>query len=239
MVGEKPVESVEIVGRTFADDARIAAGSRPIALPSAAGIEVKPDPEVESKHNGFLPYMKPGKFTVRDVEDETEGPCLEIALEKGAGVSDFTTEYTTLRFKEPIPVEGSPAVLGARIRGDSNWGQVRFEIEDAKGEVFKNLSTGKSWGCDMQDWPGYLAVSFDGWGDVYQYTDRNDFDLAISPGPRMEQWRSSGGDKRIDFPIKVRAITIGVNGSKPTILGFDRTPSVLRLKRLWSTRKKF
>ena len=28
-------------------------------------------------------------------------------------------------------------------------------------------STGRDWGCDVFDWPGYLAVSFDGWGDVY------------------------------------------------------------------------
>jgi len=239
VISSKPCKSVKIVGRRFADDAKFAALGQKVADFSTANVTVSPDPEVESMHHNFLPYLKPGVFAVKDVEDPEEGACLELTLDTTAKrpfpVTEFVTEYTTLRFKSPVAVPGRAALFGLRVKGDSNWGQVRFEIEDAEGEVFKGLSTGKSWGCDIYDWPGYTALSFDGWNDVYQTTDANDFDLVISPGPRDEQWCSmTGGNKKIDWPVKLRAVTVGVNRFKPTILGFEKSESPsIRLKRVW------
>jgi len=50
---------------------------------------------------------------------------------------------------------------------------------------------------------------------------------------------STGGNKKIDWPVKLRAVTVCVNRYKPTILGFveAKNPSV-RLKRLWSAPAK-
>lgn len=138
-----------------------------------------------------------------------------------------------------MTIPGETALLGLRVKGNSNWGQVRFEIEDADGEVFKGLSTGRTWGCDVYDWPGYTAISFDGWGDVYQYADSNDYGLIISPGPRDEQWVSStGGDKKIRFPVKLRAVTVCMNRNKPTILGFEPAAPSIRIKSAWALPKK-
>ena len=244
VISSKPCKSVAIAARRFPADAALAAKGKSVAEFSAANVTVAPDPEVESKHHDFLPYLKPGVFTAKDVVDPEEGACLELTLDTAAKtaqpVTEFVTEYTTVRLRKPVEIPGVTALLGLRVKGDSNWGQVRFEIEDAKGEIFKGLSTGRSWGCDVYDWPGYTALSFDGWGDVYQYTDRNDFNLIISPGPRDEQWVSStGGDKKIDFPVKLRAVTVCVNRYKPTILGFEKTemPKIL-LKRAWSVPAK-
>ena len=51
--------------------------------------------------------------------------------------TEFVTEYTTVRLNKPVEIPGVAGLLGLRVKGDSGWGQVRFEIEDAKGEVFK------------------------------------------------------------------------------------------------------
>ena len=239
VISKRPCKSVTITARRFAEDAAIAAKGRTAADFSAANVTVAPDPQVESTHHCFLPYLKPGVFTAKDVVDPEEGACLELTLDTGAKtqfpVTEFVTEYTTVRFRKPVEIPGAAALLGLRVKGNSNGAQVRFEIEDAEGEVFKGLSTGKSWGCDIYDWPGYTALSFDGWGDVYQYTDANDLDLVTSPGPADEQWCSlTGGNKRIDWPVKLRAVTIGVNRYVPTLLGFTETqnPKIL-LKRAW------
>ena len=243
LLSKKPCASVRIAARRFADDAKLAAQGTEVVGFSAADVTVSPDPEMESRHHDFLPYLKPGVFTAKDVEDPEEGACLELTLDTDAPtkapVTEFVTEYTTVRLAKPVAVPGVAALLGVRVKGDSGWGQVRFEIEDAEGEVFKGLSTGPSWGCDVYDWPGYTALSFDGWGDVYQQTDRNDFGLAISPGDRGEQWCSAtGGNKRIDWPVKLRAVTVCVNRFKPTLLGFEPVKPSVRLKRVWSVPAK-
>lgn len=244
VISKKPCASVRIVGRRFPEDAKLAACGNVAANLALANVTVSPDPEMESHHRRCLPYLKPGVFTAKDVIDPEEGACLELTLDTDAKtcvpITEFVTEYTTVRLNKPLEIPGIAGLFGLRVKGDSGWGQVRFEIEDAKGEVFKGLSTGPSWGCDVYDWPGYTALSFDGWSDVYQYTDRNDYGMAISPGMRDEQWVSAtGGNKKIDWPVKLRAVTICVNRYKPTILGFVETknPSV-RLKRLWSAPAK-
>ena len=239
-VSDKPLATVSVTMRRFLEDTRFASQGKVVTEFSAANIDVKPDLRFETKHHNFLPILKPGVFTVKDVVDETEGACIEVTLDTSKNadkVTEFITEYTTLRLKTPVEIEGEPDLLGLRVKGNSNWGQLRFEIEDADGEVFSGFSTGKSWGCDVFDWPGYLAVNFDGWSDVYQYTDENTANLAVSPGPRDEQWLSGGGNKKIDFPVKLRAIHVTMNRYKANILGFEPTVPSIRLKKVWALDK--
>ncbi|MEG2076383.1 MAG: hypothetical protein RRY34_07755, partial [Victivallaceae bacterium] len=151
-------------------------------------------------------------------------------LDKNKDISKYITEYTTLRFKNPVAVPGNPEAVGVWVKGNSNWGQIRFEIEDANGEVFKNLSTGRDWGCDIMDWPGNLSVNFDGWNYVAQPLFRTALFNDHSPGPLSEQWVSEGGDKKIDLPIKVRAITVGMNRTKLDLLDFKPAAPSIRLK---------
>lgn len=242
---DAPLAGVRIVSRSFRQDEALAARARVAsALESADLFEPPaPDPRLESAHHEWFPYLKPSDYAVSTVEDEEKGACVEVRLDPAneKGYTEYVTEYTTLRFKEPVPVEGEPELLGVWVKGNSNGGQIRFEIEDADGEVFRNLSTGRSWACDVMDWPGNLAVSFDGWSYVYQTLGRpTDLVPTHSPGPAKEQWASDGGDKRIRFPIKVRAISIGSYRHLFTPLGFDRSGPIeapLRLKDLGGVRR--
>ncbi len=233
LVTDKPLESVTIAARDFAEDKALAARAKvAAALDNTADVTVLPDPGMESKHTAYLPILKPGDFTVATVTDEEKGACLEVTLDtsKDPYKSRYITEYTTIRLKEPKVLEGKPEVIGVWVKGNSNWGQIRFEIEDANGEVFKNLTTGRDWCCDIMDWPGNLAVSFDGWNFVYTTIVPTNLVRTHSPGGYSEQWVSEGGNKKIEFPVKVRAITVGMNRQKLNLLDFEPSAPAIRLK---------
>ena len=239
VVTAKPLKRVRIAGRSFAEDEAIAKAAKVAwAIDDASAVTLEPDPAIESPSlTSDFPVMRRSDFSVRQVTDEEKGPCVELSLDlsKSKDTCRYVTEYTTLRFQEPKLIPGDPAVIGVWVKGDSNWGQIRFEIEDAKGEVFKNLTTGPSWGCDVMDWPGNLAVCFDGWGYVYTSLTRNSLVTPISPGPINGQWVSEGGDKKIDFPVKVRAITVGMNRHKLGLFGFVPSAPSIRLRDVGGT----
>ena len=224
----KPLASVKIAGRSFpVEEARAAKSKVASALDNADLVTVSPDPQFTSNHTAFLPILKPADFTVATVNDPEKGNSIAVTLTADDKYkSKYITEYTTVTLKEPVLVPGNPKAVGIWVKGNSNWGQIRFVIEDAQGEIFKNLTTGRSWGCDIMDWPGNLAVDFDGWSFVGTALFPGKIFPTHSPGPVSDQWVSCGGDKKIDLPIKIRAITIGMNRWKLDLLDFkeaDRT----------------
>ena len=232
-VSKKPLKGVRIAGRAFAADAKVAAGAKVAAkLDKAADCVLEPDPLLKSSTANFLPIYEPGDFTLSEVKDEEKGDCLEIALNKkdGEKVSNYITEYTTLRLKEPKALAGEPELIGVWVKGNSNWGQVHFEIEDAEGEVFRGQSTGKSWCCDIYDWPGNTLVNFDGWNYVYTCLRETDLIPTRVTVSVAEQWVADGrGNKKIDFPVKVRAISIGMNRHKFNLNEFEESAPAIRL----------
>ncbi len=233
LVTDAPLAGIRVAGRSFPEDEALA--SRAVVAAPLDGIgdlSLAPDRTMASRQHGFLPILKASDFTLAAVEDDEKGKCIEVALDlsKNAETSKYVTEYTTVRLAKPVPLEGEPALIGVWVKGNSNWGQIRFEIEDARGEVFKNLSTGSAWGCDVMDWPGNLAVNFDGWSYVYQTLKPNALIPTHSPGPYSEQWVSEGGDKKIDFPVKLRAITIGMNRQKLDLTDFAPSVPAIRLR---------
>lgn len=236
---DKPLTDVKIVGREFRQDMSLASRAKVASSLDRSDLfePLSPDPQMESVHHEFFPYLKPSKYAMTTATDEEKGSCIELRLDPAneQKYTEYVTEYTTLRFKEPVAIEGEPELLGVWVKGNSNGGQIRFEIEDADGEVFKNLSTGRDWACDVMDWPGNLAVGFDGWSFVYQTLRPTDLIPTHSPGPYKEQWVSCGGDKKIRFPIKVCAITVGSLRHLFTPLGFDLSKQIeapLRFKNL-------
>ena len=234
LLTDKEIQAVNLKNRAFPkDDARGKVSKLVSAMDSMDLVEVKADPRAETTHTRFLPIMKPGNFTVKQVNDEQMGECLEVALDLSSDPykSKYITEYTTIRLKDPVIVPGDPVGLGVWVKGNSSWGTIRFEIEDAKGEIFKNLSP-FGWGCDVMDWQGNLSLNFDGWNMVSHHLVPSKIFLEKSPGAVSEQWASEGGDKKIDFPIKVRAVTVGINRHKLNLKDFEVSDPVIRIKNI-------
>ena len=80
------------------------------------------------------PLRRPGKFDIRQVEDTEKGACLELELKREGEVPHVVGEYTALRLKKPLPIRGKPHTFGVWVKGDSSWGRIFWEIEDARGK---------------------------------------------------------------------------------------------------------
>ena len=224
-----------IAGRTFATGAALAAKAREVyRFADVTSISNAPDPRVKSPTYTCLPIMRPSSnFTVKAVNDAERGACLEVTLDTSKeAVNRYMTEYTTLRLNEPVEIAGPAERIGVWVKGNSNWGQIRFEIEDADGDVYVNYAHPRLW--DLLDWQGLLSVNFDGWAYVscrfeggLAYT--REAGLSNSPWNRekLRPGKKIGGG--IDFPIKLRAVTVGMNREKLGLTGFTKTEPSIRL----------
>jgi hypothetical protein len=238
VVADRAVRTVTIAGRSFpADQARAERAVVVAELVSVGDVAVDPDDSIDTPKVAplQLPIREAGAFHVRQVEDDAMGPSIEVVLDTSAkpDLSKYITPYTTIRLKQPAPVEGEPAALGVWVKGNSNWGRIMFEFQDAEGEVWRSLGTG-GWGCDILDWPGQISVNFDGWNFISLPLRETTLYNDHSPGPVLEQWVSSGGNKRIDFPITVTALIVEMNHTTVDLVDFKPVNPAIRLRNISS-----
>jgi hypothetical protein len=234
LLASSSIQAITLSNRSFPkDEARAKLATVAAPFDSAATVKLDNDHSLDTPKVFPLqtPIRQAGDFALRQVKDEQKGDAIELELktDKNKDLSKYITEYATLRLSTPAPVEGTPAALGVWVKGNSNWGRPMFEIEDAKGEVWRSIGTG-GWGCDVLDWPGNLAVDFDGWNFVSLPLRDSTLFNDHSPGPVSEQWVSSGGDKKIDFPIKIRALTVEMNRQPLNLIDFAKAAPTIRLK---------
>lgn len=129
----------------------------PLAELARVELSSAKEPRLERTAGWNLPHRTQGEFTLRTVEDAERGRCLELELKPTQPVSwDLMHEYAFLKLREPVLAAGPNTSVGVWVRGNSGWGDVMWEVANAKGE--KWLTTGVYW-----DWPGKLAINFDGW----------------------------------------------------------------------------
>lgn len=235
VIAEKEIKGITLGQRSFPKDearAKQATVVAPLNQADAAALDSEDNRLDTPKRPPLqIPIRQLGEFELRQAKDEQKGDCAELELktEKNKDLSKYITEYTTMRLKQPAPVGGDPAALGVWVRGNSNWGRVMFEIEDAQGEVWRSIGTG-GWGCDVLDWPGNISINFDGWNFVALPLRDTKLFNDHSPGPVSEQWVSDGGNKKIDLPIKVTALIIEMNRKALDLIGFTEAKPTIRLR---------
>jgi len=205
VVAEKEINNIALGARTFPKDEARAKRATVIAALDQVAIDADKSLDTPLVAPLQLPIRQRGEFELRQATDG-----VELVLKTDKPISKYITEYTTLRLKQPVAVAGTPSAIGVWVKGNSGWGRVMFEIEDAEGEIWRSVGTG-GWGCDILDWPGNIAVNFDGWNFIALPLRDSKLFNDHSPGPVLEQWVSNGGNKTIDFPIKVRALIVEMN----------------------------
>lgn len=211
------------------------------AKPDGAVSELAPlasldDWEVVEKRSAELETYNPltprrkGDFAFEPVEEfEGEGPALRVTprpLRTGKATMPMVVE---LKHRKGIQLPGKPTEIGLRINGNSAWGRIIFELEDASGQRWISIgakTTGASrW---MADWlpqdvladykPGEVAdwntddqfglsrINFDGWRYV-------GFPLPGQyPGegyhwPANSQWKSTG-DGIVHYPLRLTKLIV-------------------------------
>ena len=117
----------------------------------------------------------------------------------------------------------APALLAGRILLSilfitSGWGKIVFEIEDARGTVWRTEGT-------WHDWPGDLAIHFDGWRFLRYPIDGASTEPNLSPSDR---WSGGPGDPV--FPVRLRGFYVVVNRQALDPTEMRAVPAVLRFK---------
>lgn len=127
-----------------------------------SGWTVSPGSRPDFENFQFDFVRKQGNFVLSSAHDPEKGEVTRLTLTPDPGLPWPVIRYTTLKPASPLPIGENPAGIGVWVRGNSSWGRVFFEIEDARGT--KLLSAGKPEdGWSLNDWKGEHLVNFDGW----------------------------------------------------------------------------
>ncbi|MDD5707199.1 MAG: hypothetical protein PHR35_14845 [Kiritimatiellae bacterium] len=185
----------------------------PMDAPAGWRMAEEKDARLERSEK-YMPFQTLGRAELKRVDDPAKGACVELTLIPSNGLPDIVSEYVFLKLKEPVAIPGEPTALGVWVKGNSSWGRVMWEFEDAKGETW--LSCGRDdWGCDILDWPGNISINFDGWNFL-----KLNLPVPIPAGREpatwlRPQWFNSDGDLRVDFPIKLTGLVVAMNAETP------------------------
>ena len=170
--------------------------------------------------------LRPGTFEVREVNDPEKGACLEFELIRKGSVPDIAPEYARFDFKKPIVLSGTPDEIGLWIKGDGGWGQIVFEIQDARGVRFRNEGT-------YIDYAAKSYINFKGWYFMtYPITGK---------GLRPRRSPSIGGEWSPEdsfchlpmvYPLKLLGLHITLRRKTPAPADTVDAPCVIRIREL-------
>ena len=160
------------------------------------------DEFLEKTHFDFP--RRPGKFDLRIVDDAEKGRALEVKLLPQPDVPWPCPRYLVLEAVDAKPVAGEPTAVGMWVKGNSSWGRVMWEIEDAKGERFFSIGA-PCGGWLVGDWKSRSYINFDGWN--YLGVRLLTWYASGFYGPERRNWKYDG-DGRVDYPIKFRRLVV-------------------------------
>ncbi len=170
------------------------------------------------------PLRRPGKFAIRQVNDAEKGACLELELKRAGEVPHVVGEYTALRLTKPLPMGGKPHAVGVWVKGDSSWGRIFWEIEDAKGERWRSSKD-----LDGGDWGNQAAIDFDGWCFVTFPLTRESPARHIEPGAGIGQWQGNA-DGILDYPLKLVGLYVQTHRQSLDLTQMRPVKGNIRLK---------
>jgi hypothetical protein len=181
---------------------------------------------------GGVSFRRPGIYELRGVTDDVKGACLEMELTGTNACPALMQEYAFLKLRQPIALSGRPATIGLWVKGNSSWGKLFWEIEDAEGERWLSAGSG-GYGCDVYDWPELAGLNFDGWHFLqFPITSLSPVKVA-SPGQDGLQWQHDGtGNRMIDYPVKATGVAVSMPRQALNLLDMEPVRTVIRLKSL-------
>lgn len=168
-----------------------------------------------------LSAMRPGKFALTQVQDAEKGNCLEVKLVPEGACAELMREYGFIRMKQPAEISGTPDTVGVWVKGNSGWGKIFLELEDAEGEIWLSAGTG-GYGCMVYDWPDMMGINFDGWHFLqFPLTAKSPVKI-FSPGEHHFQWQNDrSGDGKVTYPVKVRGIGFALSRKTLNLLKME------------------
>lgn len=170
------------------------------------------------------PLRRPGKFELRQVTDAEQGACLELELKHEGEVPHVVGEYTALRLKQPLSIPGKPHTVGVWVKGDSSWGRIFWELEDARGERWSSSKD-----LDGGDWGNQAALDFEGWCFVTFPLIRESPARQVEPGGGIGQWQGNA-DGILDYPLKLVGLYVQTHRQSLDLTQMKPVTENIRLK---------
>lgn len=106
-------------------------------------------------------YLKGGFKTEWVTVDNAT--ALKVELQPDSDPRKLFPRYIELKFKEPVQLPGRPHELVFRVKGNSGWGRILFEMVDAKGRVWTSVGNQYDGAANAADPLGESFVNFEGW----------------------------------------------------------------------------
>lgn len=176
-----------------------------------------------TKTKGELPRHVPGKFSLRQAKDDERGDCVELELHGDASLSDYLGEYGAIAAAKPVPLPGQPHTLGLWVKGNSSWGKVVFEFQDAAGSLWRTNAG------EYHDWQGELSINFDGWHFIRFPIDTQSPVIYSSPGGRCQRIKGKG---EITYPLSLTKLFVTMNRKVLDPTEMQPVSPVIRLRDL-------
>jgi hypothetical protein len=120
LVADKDIKTITLSNRSFPEDearAKLSTVAAPLDNIKAVALDTDNSLDTPKVFPLQTPIRQLGDFDLRQATDEQKGNCLELQLNtsKNPNLSKYITEYTTIRFKNPVLVNGDPAALGVWV----------------------------------------------------------------------------------------------------------------------------
>jgi hypothetical protein len=113
------------------------------------------------ENNWETPRLK-GPFDTSFVREDG-ATAIKIQLQPDADPRKLLPRYVTYQLAKPIVLPGRPYEFVARVKGNAGWGQILFELVDAKGRVWTSCGNQYSGASNAADTMGNSFVNFIGW----------------------------------------------------------------------------
>jgi len=162
-----------------------------------------PDEQLDTIHFDFPRTL--GDIDLRVAPEPRMGEALELTLNPQPEVPWPVSRYVVLEATGDLPAPGEPTAIGLWVRGNSCWGRVFWEFEDATGERFFSVGASEG-GWSVGDWECATFVNFDGWN--YLSVELPFRHASGYPGPPRRNWLCGGGDTVVDYPIRFTRLVV-------------------------------
>ncbi len=190
-------------------------------------LEKERDPELE--YYDFMCPRRKGDFGFEVVAAEGKERVLKVTPRRIKHGKETMPMYAVLAHGKGIKVPGTPTEIGAWVNGNSGWGRLIFELQDASGQRWVSLGAQQDvpakWVAErvpkeqlarwakpgFNDWNtsdvfGLSRINFDGWRWV-GFPLPGNYPGERYPWPANSQWRWDK-DGVVHYPLTFRRLIV-------------------------------
>lgn len=232
------VSSSKPLGKVMLDepqyDGRPTKSDKPFVVSPLTNLK---DWEIETSRSSELEFYnfenprRLGNFLYEPIAELAgEKKALRVTPQLPVEGSSFLPMYSVLTHKSGVELPGEPTEIGLLVHGNSGWGRVMFELEDADGERFISIGAAAKgeptrWMADwmpaeelakmkemsVSDWNTNDArqrsrFNFDGWRFV-RFPLPGQYAGEGYHWPDNSQWKSSA-DGVVKYPLKFKKLVL-------------------------------